>query len=85
MTRILIVEDEPSLAEPLAFLLEREGYETAIASDGRAALTAFDSHGADLVLLDLMLPGLPGTVSLFSPSPQVGLGTDLRAFGGVDP
>jgi two-component system response regulator RegX3 len=61
VTRILIVEDEPSLAEPLAFLLEREGYETAIASDGRAALTAFDSHGADLVLLDLMLPGLPGT------------------------
>src|SRR5690606_37906823 len=61
VTRILIVEDEPSLAEPLAFLLEREGYETAIASDGRAALTAFDAHGADLVLLDLMLPGLPGT------------------------
>jgi two-component system response regulator RegX3 len=61
VTRILIVEDEPSLAEPLAFLLEREGYATAIASDGRAALTAFDSHGADLVLLDLMLPGLPGT------------------------
>jgi two-component system response regulator RegX3 len=61
VTRILIVEDEPSLAEPLAFLLEREGYETAIASDGQAALTAFDSHGADLVLLDLMLPGLPGT------------------------
>jgi two-component system response regulator RegX3 len=61
VTRILIVEDEPSLAEPLAFLLEREGYATAIASDGRAALTAFDAHGADLVLLDLMLPGLPGT------------------------
>ncbi|MGN6272004.1 MAG: winged helix-turn-helix domain-containing protein [Protaetiibacter sp.] len=61
MTRILIVEDEPSLAEPLAFLLGREGYETAIAGDGRAALTEFDTHGADLVLLDLMLPGLPGT------------------------
>ena len=61
MTRILIVEDEPSLAEPLAFLLGREGYETQIAGDGRAALAAFDSHGADLVLLDLMLPGLPGT------------------------
>lgn len=61
MTRILIVEDEPSLAEPLAFLLEREGYETAIAGDGRAALTEFDARGADLVLLDLMLPGLPGT------------------------
>ena len=61
MTRILIVEDEPSLSEPLAFLLQREGYETEIAGDGRAALTVFDRSGADLVLLDLMLPGLPGT------------------------
>lgn len=61
MTRILIVEDEPSLAEPLAFLLGREGYDTAIAGDGRAALAEFDRGGADLVLLDLMLPGLSGT------------------------
>jgi two-component system response regulator RegX3 len=61
MTRILIVEDEPSLAEPLAFLLQREGYEAEIARDGRAALTVFDRAGADLVLLDLMLPGLSGT------------------------
>jgi two-component system response regulator RegX3 len=61
VTRILIVEDEPSLAEPLAFLLEREGYETVIASDGRSALADFAAGGIDLVLLDLMLPGLPGT------------------------
>jgi two-component system response regulator RegX3 len=61
VTRILIVEDEPSLSDPLAFLLQREGYETEIAGDGRAALTAFDRAGADLVLLDLMLPGLAGT------------------------
>lgn len=61
MTRILIVEDEPALAEPLAFLLQREGYETEVAADGRAALTVFDRAGADLVLLDLMLPGLSGT------------------------
>jgi two-component system response regulator RegX3 len=61
VTRILIVEDEPSLAEPLSFLLRREGYETEIAEDGRAALAAFDRSGADLVLLDLMLPGLSGT------------------------
>jgi two-component system response regulator RegX3 len=61
MTRILIVEDESSLSEPLAFLLDREGYETAIAADGHAALAEFDKAGADLVLLDLMLPGLPGT------------------------
>jgi len=61
MTRILIVEDEPSLSDPLAFLLGREGYETEIAADGPAALAEFDKSGADLVLLDLMLPGLPGT------------------------
>ena len=61
MTRILIVEDEPSLSEPLAYLLTREGYETVVAADGLAALTEFDRSGADLVLLDLMLPGLAGT------------------------
>ena len=61
MTRILIVEDEPSLSEPLSFLLRREGYDTEVAADGREALAAFDRDGADLVLLDLMLPGLPGT------------------------
>jgi two-component system response regulator RegX3 len=61
MTRILIVEDEPALSEPLAFLLEREGYETTIAADGLTAVAEFDKNGSDLVLLDLMLPGLPGT------------------------
>ncbi|MBW4032699.1 MAG: response regulator transcription factor [Acidobacteria bacterium] len=61
MTRILIVEDEPSLSEPLSFLLRREGYDTEIAADGREALAAFDRDAADLVLLDLMLPGLSGT------------------------
>jgi two-component system response regulator RegX3 len=61
VTRILIVEDEPSLSEPLAFLLRREGYDIEVTEDGRAALAAFDRAGADLVLLDLMLPGLSGT------------------------
>ena len=61
MTRILIVEDEPSLSEPLAYLLGREGYETTIAADGLLAVAEFDHHGADLILLDLMLPGLSGT------------------------
>ncbi|MBI5161846.1 MAG: response regulator transcription factor [Micrococcales bacterium] len=61
MTRILIVEDEESLSEPLEYLLRREGYDTEVVADGRAALAAFDRSGADLVLLDLMLPGLPGT------------------------
>ena len=59
--RILIVEDEPSLSEPLAFLLGREGYETSIAADGNSALAEFDRNSADLVLLDLMLPGIAGT------------------------
>jgi len=61
MTRILIVDDEPSLSEPLAYLLGREGYETSVAEDGPAALAEFERTGADLILLDLMLPGLPGT------------------------
>ncbi|MGR0319091.1 response regulator [Agromyces sp. ZXT2-3] len=61
MTRILLVEDEIALSDPLSFLLEREGYEVEVAADGLAAVAAFDREGADLVLLDLMLPGLPGT------------------------
>lgn len=61
MTRILLVEDERSLREPLAFLLEREGYRVTTAKDGPGALEAFDRDNPDLILLDLMLPGLPGT------------------------
>lgn len=61
MTHILIVEDEESLSEPLAFILQREGYQVSVAEDGPAAVAAFDKTGADLVLLDLMLPGIPGT------------------------
>ena len=61
MTRILLVEDEIALSDPLSFLLEREGYEVEVAADGPSAIAAFDQHGADMVLLDLMLPGLPGT------------------------
>jgi two-component system response regulator RegX3 len=61
VTRILIVEDEESISDPLSYLLRREGYEVSIADDGPTALTEYDRNGADLVLLDLMLPGLPGT------------------------
>ena len=61
MTRILVVEDEESFSDPLSYLLRREGYEVAVADDGPAALAEYDRNGADLVLLDLMLPGLPGT------------------------
>jgi Response regulators consisting of a CheY-like receiver domain and a winged-helix DNA-binding domain len=60
MTRVLIVEDERSLSEPLAFLLEREGYQTAIAGDGQDAIDQFQRNGADVVLLDLMLPRVSG-------------------------
>jgi two-component system, OmpR family, response regulator RegX3 len=61
VTRILVVEDEDSFSDPLSYLLRREGYDVAVADDGSAALDEFDRNGADLVLLDLMLPGLPGT------------------------
>ncbi|GDX32498.1 DNA-binding response regulator [Actinomycetes bacterium] len=61
MTRILVVEDEESFSEALSFMLRREGYEVAVAGDGNKALEEFDNNGADLILLDLMLPGLSGT------------------------
>jgi two-component system response regulator RegX3 len=61
VTRILLVEDEIALSEPLAFLLKREGYEVDVVEDGVSAVQEFDSAGADLVLLDLMLHGMPGT------------------------
>ena len=61
MTKILVVEDEKSFSEPLAFLLGKEGYEVIVAADGNEALAKFDKSGADLVLLDLMLPGMSGT------------------------
>jgi two-component system response regulator RegX3 len=60
MTRILVVEDEESFSDPLSYLLRKEGYEVAVAETGPAALEDFDRAGADLVLLDLMLPGLSG-------------------------
>ena len=61
MTRLLVVEDETSIAEPLAYMLEKEGFEVAVATTGPAGLAEFARGGADLVLLDLMLPGLSGT------------------------
>ncbi len=61
MTRILVVEDEPSFHEALSYQLTREGYEVTVAETGDDGLAAFARDGADLVLLDLMLPGTPGT------------------------
>ncbi len=61
MTRVLVVEDEESFSDALSYMLRREGYEVAVAVTGPSALEEFDRAGADLVLLDLMLPGLSGT------------------------
>jgi len=61
MPRVLIVEDEESFADPLAFLLRREGFTTAVTVTGPDALAEFDRNGADIVLLDVMLPGMSGT------------------------
>lgn len=61
MTRLLIVEDEKSFSDALAYVLTKEGFDVAVAVTGPAALESFDRTGADLVLLDLMLPGLSGT------------------------
>ena len=61
MTSVLIVEDEESLADPLAFLLRKEGFEATVVADGPTALAEFERTGADIVLLDLMLPGMSGT------------------------
>src|ERR671912_2642923 len=61
MTNVLIVEDEESLADPLAFLLRKEGFEATVVTDGPSALAEFERSGADIVLLDLMLPGMSGT------------------------
>ena len=60
MSRILIVEDEISFSDPLSYLLRKEGYDVVVAETGPAGLAEFDASGADLVLLDLMLPGLSG-------------------------
>ena len=61
MTRILIVEDEESYREPLVYQLNREGYDVSAAATGEEGLELFTQGGIDLVLLDLMLPGLDGT------------------------
>lgn len=61
MTKVLIIEDEESYRESLAFLLAKEGFEVLTAADGATGLTLYDRQGADIVLLDLMMPGMSGT------------------------
>jgi two-component system response regulator RegX3 len=60
MTKVLVVEDEQSLREPLVYLLNKEGFDTEEAEDGQKAIELFDRGGIDLILLDLMLPGISG-------------------------
>lgn len=61
MTRVLVIEDEETFSETLNYMLSREGFDVSVAASGPAGLAEFDRVGADLVLLDVMLPGLPGT------------------------
>jgi len=61
VTRVLVVEDEDSFSDALSYMLRKEGFDVALAPTGPDALEEFDRNGADLVLLDLMLPGIPGT------------------------
>jgi two-component system response regulator RegX3 len=61
MTRVLVVEDEESYRDAVSYVLRKEGFEVAVAETGPAGLAEFERGGADIVLLDLMLPGLPGT------------------------
>ncbi len=62
--RILIVEDEPRLGEILRLYLERDGHAVTVVTDGRAAIAAVDAEPVDLVVLDLMLPGVSGEAVL---------------------
>jgi two-component system response regulator RegX3 len=61
VTKILVVEDEASFSDALSYVLTKEGYEVVVADTGDGAIATYDKVGADLVLLDLMLPGLSGT------------------------
>lgn len=61
MTRILVVEDEESFSEALGFMLRREGFDVVLAGTGPDAVASFERDSPDLVLLDLMLPGMTGT------------------------
>lgn len=61
MPKILLVEDESALSEPLTYLLEREGFTVDIVEDGRTALDVFENGNYDVILLDLMIPEVPGT------------------------
>jgi two-component system response regulator RegX3 len=61
LARVLVVEDEEAFSDALSYMLRKEGFEVSVAGTGTSALTEFDRSGADIVLLDLMLPEMSGT------------------------
>jgi two-component system response regulator RegX3 len=61
LSRVLVVEDEESFSDALSYMLRKEGFEVSVAATGTEAMTEFDRTGADIVLLDLMLPEMSGT------------------------
>lgn len=73
--RVLIVEDEPNIADALRFLLTREGFDVSVESDGAKALDRLQAVAADLVILDVMLPNRSGFDIL----------RDMRSNGRVTP
>ena len=85
MTHILVVEDEASFSEALAFLLSKEGFEISVAEDGRQALDMFNSKGADLILLDLMIPVVSGVEVCRSIRTHSQVPIIMLTYGGMPP
>ena len=80
MTRVLIVEDEESFADPLAFLLRKEGFTTAIAASGQDALEEFDRNGADIrIEWATMEKGVESIRSIESPDLPTLMAADRQA------
>jgi len=71
MTKILVVEDEASFSDALAYLLGREGFDVSVADTGTGAIEEFDRHGADLILLDLMLGGTNRSIAFPFPRAHI--------------
>lgn len=74
--KILVVDDDPAISEMLTIVLQNEGFDTVVVGDGNDAVTAAQEHDPDLILLDVMLPGMSGidvcrTVREFSTVPIV--------------
>ena len=72
MTKILVIDDEPSIINLVSAYLKPEGYEVYTAADGNAGLKAARAFKPDLIILDLMLPGMDGIELLSTPAPRIG-------------